>query len=694
MNPLFPSRENDKGPHRRARGLLGAALILLVLLVLCLAFFSGIMYHLVSRDASERIERGAIDRIIFSESPVYFDDERSVIGVFFEKTHRKYIRYGEIPPMFVKAIVSAEDRNFFSHPGFDPKAILRAMITNLRSGHIVQGGSTITQQTAKNVFRREKRSFYAKLKELFQALLLERRYSKEEILEMYVNQFFVTGFGRGLEIASQYFFDKEAADLDLVECAFIAGSVKSPNRYNPFTKKTSEGRQRAMRKAKERKDYVLSSMLEMKFITEDQFRKGLEMEVPFKEGKVTYRLNVILDYIREQLESGYFQAVLREQGIENIATSGIRIYTSINREIQEGALRSIRTHLPLLDVRLSGYHKEVLEERYRESSGETLTRVGNELPFPARITDIDADRDNPHLVVSWDKGGGIIDYEGMLPIGDAWFKGMKGGWAVFEKRHVPEFLKLFEVGDVVPVRFLEEDGDAAQPRLMLSMTPELEGGVVVLQSGMVRAMVGGFFDRFFNRAVDAKRQLGSIFKPIVYSAALQLKWNILDSLENTPDLYEFEGTSYVPKPDHSPASRRVSMLWAGVKSENLATVWLLYHLTDRLNAAEFREVVRLLGLERGAEEPYEQYVERIRDGFGVLVNRQALLEAAFEEAKRSVEPDLIFSGEEDVLKTVERIHFSPDIDNIELADTGKPGIYLLGFQRLQSLNVEMKQILR
>jgi len=116
--------------------------------------------------------------------------------------------------------------------------IARAFVANIRTGRVVQGGSTITQQTAKNIFKREKRSYHSKLKEMMQAFLLERRYTKEEILEMYANQFFVTGYGKGLWIAAQYFFGKDPRDLDLVEAAFIAGSLKGPNRYNPFIKKT------------------------------------------------------------------------------------------------------------------------------------------------------------------------------------------------------------------------------------------------------------------------------------------------------------------------------------------------------------------------------------------------------------------------------------------------------------------------
>jgi penicillin-binding protein 1A len=535
-----------------------------VILVVTGAF--AFLYVKLSGETKDRIQRGAIESIIFSESPVFYDDGETVIGVFFEKIHRRYIRYPNIPSQFVKAIVAAEDKNFFTHPGFDIRAMTRAMIANLRHRKVSQGGSTITQQTAKNVFERERRSYKAKIKELIQALLLEREYSKEEILEMYVNQFFVTGIGRGLKIAGQYFFDKEAEHLDLVECAFIAGSVKSPNHYNPFTKKTEAEKESAIRLANRRKDYVLGNMLALNFITREDYEKARAIEIPFKQGKLGYRLNVVLDYIREQLESEYFKEILQEQGIENIATSGIKIYTSINKDMQEGALRSMRRHLPLLNVKLAGYGSDGHKKRYLGAAEELASRSVSDLPFLCRISEIQNDRENPFLVVSWEDGGGVIDFEGLKPVGDAWLKGRLGNWAVFEKHHISDFFKNLRVGDLVPVQALDQAGDR---RLFLSEIPELEGGIIVVNKGMIKAMVGGFFDRFFNRATDAKRQLGSIFKPLVYAAALQLNWNTLDPLMNLPDLYTYQKTFYIPKPNHEPEAEKVSMAWAGINPRTL-----------------------------------------------------------------------------------------------------------------------------
>ncbi len=216
------------------------------------------LYVQVRQESAERIQKGAIDSIISSESPVYYDDGKTPIGVFFDNTHRKYVPYEDIPRIFIKALLATEDRHFYEHGGFHLSSLLRALYANLRAGKIVQGGSTITQQTAKNIFKWEDRTYLAKLKELVQARLLEHNYSKEEILEMYINQFFVAGLGKGLGIAATYYFDKDVKDLDLVESAFIAGSLNAPNRYNPFIQKTQAERDAALRLAEDSKERRLS----------------------------------------------------------------------------------------------------------------------------------------------------------------------------------------------------------------------------------------------------------------------------------------------------------------------------------------------------------------------------------------------------------------------------------------------------
>ena len=682
-----PKAQRGNRFGKKKREILLLLISLFFIMPLC---FIGYVYISVNHDAEIRIQKGIIEGVIASESPVYYDDGSTPVGVFFEKTHRKYICYNDIPKVFVKALIAAEDRNYFSHKGVDPRAVARAFLANLKAGKVVQGGSTLTQQTAKNIFRREKRSYSAKFKELIQAFLFERKYSKEEILEMYANQFFVTGYGKGIGIAAQYYFGKDVEDLNLVEAAFIAGSVKGPTRYNPFIKKTEVETNEARRLAKLRKDYVLKSMRDLNFITKARYEDAKEKEIPFKEGKITYRLNVILDYVREQLESEYFQKILHEQGVDNIAASGITVYTSINKDIQEAALLSLRSHLQVLDVGLNGYQVEQPADKQKELIETGLEKSTADLPFLSRITHININRKNACMVVSWDHGGGVIDYNGLKPVGEAWLNWKLGGRAGFGGKYVRMFLKNFHVGDLVYVQALKSKEDGNKTRLMLSNIPDLQGGIVVLQNGMIKAMVGGYFDRFFNRAVDAERQLGSIFKPIVYAAALQLKWNTLDPLLNVRDMFNFENTSYIPRPDHTPQSRKVSMVWAGAKSENLATVWLLYHLTDHLNRHEFRQVVDIVGLGRKRGESYLEYKTRIRDRYGVVVNNEALKEAAFEESKRDVESDIIFGGYEKMLKNLNRLKFNVDGKKLNSGEPWETLVRRLSFKRLQVINRKMK----
>ena len=672
--------------------------ICFILVFFSIFLYLAYLYRSVEQDISYRIKHGLFEEAMASESPVYYDDGKTLIGVFFKKTHRRYLHYDEIPKLFIKALIATEDQRFFEHHGFDIKAILRAFIANLKAGRIVEGGSTITQQLAKNIFGRRKRTYSAKLKELFQAILLEKRFSKEKILEMYCNQFFVTGYGKGLQIAARYFFDKDARELTLVEAAFIAGALHAPARYNPFIKKTEAERKRAILLAKRRKDYVLKRMFEMHFITKEQYLEAKKKPVPFKKGKITYALNVIMDYIKEQLESEYMKSILRKEGIENIATSGIRIYTSINKDIQKGALLALRKKLPLLDVKLRGYKPETEEE---------ISKIRNSLmkPLPQIATVTEVDKKKCLIKISLkDKKEGIIDEDGLKQIVTAWIKWKKGRQARYNKKYVSLFLKNIRKGDKVAVWPDQKEG-----RYTLTKIPKLEGAVVVLQNGMIKAMVGGYCNVFFNRAVDAKRQLGSIFKPFLFVSALKLKWNTLDELYDIRDLYRFEDTYYFPKPDHTPPSQKVSMAWAGVKSENLASVWLLYHLMDRLNMEEFEKVAAALGLAKRRWETYDEYAERIRDKYGILINKEILKEAAFSIAKKKVKPDIIFSGHEEVLNIIPRLHWSikeeildkelglyPEKikkltpEEIKEKEKIKKEILRYDFQRLYELNQEMK----
>ena len=283
--------------------------------------------------------------IIAQESPVYYRDGATRIGVFFDLEHRSYVPYDQIPKDFVHAIVAAEDGAFFEHSGVSFKHIVRASWQNLRAGTVVAGGSTLTQQTAKNLFYRPDRSMRSKWTELVNALRLEAHFSKEEILEFYANQFHVSANGRGLGIAARYFFDKDVSELSTKECAFIAGMVKAPSRYNPFVGATEERRAEARAKAENRTSYVLRRMEEDGYLTPDPRQVVEGAPLAFRRGTFQYARSVLLDEIQRRLEEPTFVELFERLDIENPSTAGIQIITTVDANAQREATWALWHHL-------------------------------------------------------------------------------------------------------------------------------------------------------------------------------------------------------------------------------------------------------------------------------------------------------------------------------------------------------------
>jgi len=606
--------------------------------VLCALYF----YFIIAQPGKD-FTRKAIMDALSRETPVYYDDGKNLIGVFFENEHRIYIKYQDIPKDFVNALVAAEDKNYFHHSGVDPLSILRAASVNLKSGRILQGGSTLTQQTAKNLFKRSGRTFEAKLIELAQALKLEAHFSKEDIIEFFTNQFYVTGTGRGLAIAAKYFFDKPVNQLNLLECAFIAGAVRAPNRYNPLVHANQEKRKVVFARAIERKNYVLRNMAKLSMITPSQYTELLQAPIPFKEGKVYFDLNVILDYIREELQSEKYQQILSDHGISNIATSGIKIYTFVNRELQQKSHLILRKHLSQLETSLSGYNRQIIQARYAHLDlPQVIEPKIGQFVF-GKVENKSEEGKDVEIFVRVGEAIGKVDQGGLKELASAYAKYKKGMWAESNPKDVKELLSQIKVNDLVYVYVRDKLPDGIF-LCDLAQKPKLEGGLLVSQCGKILAMGGGFENSYFNRAVDAKRQMGSIFKPLVYSAALQLGWNILDPLENRRDIFVFQNQFYFPRPDHESPYEKVSLAWAGAKSENVASVWLLYHLCDKLSFSQFKQIADLVDLSPRANEDYLAFQKRIRDSWGIRINERDLRESAFQAAKEELVADLIFEG--------------------------------------------------
>lgn len=628
------------------------------LVILLMLAGGGAFYWFIVLNPGEEIQQEYIRNLLAMESPVFYADGQKKIGVFFRDAHRQYIPYSEIPENFIKAIVAAEDNAFFRHHGVDLPGVIRALIANIKAGRVVQGGSTITQQTAKNLFKRKDRSIMSKLKELLFAIRLEYHYPKEKIIEFYANQFYVSGNGHGLGVAARYFFDKEAIELDSLESAFIAGCVKRPNYYNPFIKHDAAEEKLTIQRARQRADYVLDRMYKLDMIDVAEYRKQIKREIPFKKGQMVYSLNTLMDTVKEALATPEVKEALARNGIDNVATSGLRVITTVESELQDQTLYALRKELSRLDVRLRGYERRELQKEYEEISYEGDLELRPGAFLFGRVSAVKS-AGGPYVLVSFDKGDAVgrIDAAGLLPVVDSRKKWETQRWAEANAQDLPAFLGRLLPGDKVYVSIRDFDSLKNEYLLDLEKYPLLQGAALVMKNGAISSMAGGMENHFYNRAITARRPMGSVIKPLVYAAAMQLGWSSIDPLKNERDIFTFQGLPYFPRPDHISDQKHVSMSWAGTHSENLATVWLLSHLCDQLSPAQFKELVFYLDLDRGADESYESYKRKIMDEYGILVNQDALYNAAFKKAVTEIEADLVFSGRISEYERIKDLHY-------------------------------------
>lgn len=614
---------------------------------------TGYMYYeYVVVDPGPHLEPAHVRSIIAQESPIYYRDGVTRLGVFFEDEHRQYVSTEELPLAWQMGIVAAEDGAYWSHPGISLKHLVRAMRDNARAGRVVAGGSTLSQQTAKNLYYRPDRSLKSKGTELVNAMRLEAHYDKHQILTFYANQFHVSGNGRGLGIAARYFFDKSPGELAVEEAAFISGLVKAPSRYDPFLG-SEERRAGAREKAHDRTRYVLGRMtkealedltpprrqgeteaayqarLEQAAKIQERARQLLDedFELQFKRGTFRFDSSAVLDEVAARLAEPPFAAVLEQAGIEEPSTAGLKVITTLDPVAQRSAVYGLWHHLTEVGTELEKKTaKDFIVTGRMSYDPDRPLHVGQFLK--ARVVQL-MTQPKRHLKV--DLGGRecLVDRDGIIRVAAAIERGQKGSRSArvntAEVDAVAEALKVDSLV-WVSVKSIEEDRLTCD----LELRPELQGAVMVLQDGEIRAMVGGNDNRNFNRTT-ALRQMGSTWKPLVFHTALQLGWSPAAQLDNRRNVFPFSTTYYYPRPDHDPDDV-VSMSWAGVRSENLASVWLLYHLTDHLDGQAVAKLAASLGLARAEGEDEKAYRTRIQK-LGVLPTRGRLAEIDFLMAR-------------------------------------------------------------
>jgi penicillin-binding protein 1B len=271
---------------------------------------------------------------------VFFQElEPELIAGFFENTweDRTLRKLNEIPASLIHAVIAIEDERFYRHHGIDPRSIFRAFLTNLRSNEILQGGSTLTQQLVKNFFLNQKRTFTRKINEVIMALIIESRYDKQQILETYLNEIYWGQKGSvgifGIGKASQFYFDKEVKELTLGESALLAGIIQAPNHLDP---------RRNYKKAIERKNVVLRKMLDLRWISVEEYRSALAEKIQIREiPEGGHSAPFFADLVRQQLSANYPASVLN--------TEGLNIFTTLDVEIQKMADEKLKKNLNLLE---------------------------------------------------------------------------------------------------------------------------------------------------------------------------------------------------------------------------------------------------------------------------------------------------------------------------------------------------------
>ncbi len=498
-------------PKRRffRRFILAPFLVLMILgLMALIAAVGG--YQYISQDLPK------INSLMDYRPPiittVYAEDGRK-IGEFF-KERRIVIPLGEVPPLLVRAFIAAEDSRFFQHQGIDPFSILRAALKNLEAGTIKQGGSTITQQVTRSFLLTPERSYIRKIKEVILSYRIEKAFTKEEILFLYLNQIYLGHGAYGVQAAAENYFGKSVKELNLAECAVLAGLPQAPTRYSPF---------RHPEQARARQVYVLNRMVEEGFITREQADEALSVKLDIKPRRNIYveQVPYYTEHVRRYVEGKY--------GVDALYSQGLQIHTAVSIEFQKIAEQEVNKGLIEIDKR-QGYRgplKSITASEIDAFLQEQAADVESSPLLPGRITQAVVAQVNDQartVAVRIGKDSGILTLADM-----AWARKPNPDLAHYEAK-IRQPGTALKPGDVILVKIKDSRKNLQDPwHVSLEQEPLVQGAMLCLETetGLVKAMVGGrdFNETQFNRAIQSRRQPGSSFKPIIYAAALDRKFS-------------------------------------------------------------------------------------------------------------------------------------------------------------------------
>ncbi|WP_160288626.1 penicillin-binding protein 1A [Pseudomonas knackmussii] len=522
----------------------------------CVAIFCGVLLSLSGAYLYLSPNLPSVDalRNVQLQIPlrVYSSDNKLIAE--FGEMRRTPIRFADIPPDFIHALLSAEDDNFANHYGVDVKSLMRAAAQLLTTGHIQTGGSTITMQVAKNYFLTNERSFSRKITEILLALQIERELTKDEILELYINKIYLGNRAYGIEAAAQVYYGKSIKELSLAQMAMIAGLPKAPSRYNPLAN---------VARSMERRNWILERMNKLGFIDQARYQAAIAEPVAASYHVPSPELNApyIAEMARAEMVGRYGS---------NAYTEGYRVYTTVHSDLQSNANDALRDGLQEYDQR-HGYRGPEARlpgksmDAWRQAIAQQRPLGGLE---PAIVTRVEKSgvmvllRDGKDETISWDNmkwARPFLSSNSMGPV----------------PRQPSDVL---QAGDVIRVQ-RRDDGS-----LRLTQVPAAQSALVSLnpRNGAIMALVGGFsFEQSsYNRAAQAKRQPGSSFKPFIYSCALDNGFTAASLVNDAPIVFvdEYLDKVWRPKNDTNTFLGPIPLREALYKSRNMVSIRVLQSL--------------------------------------------------------------------------------------------------------------------
>ena len=503
-----------------------------------------------------------------------YSAEGTLIGEFGEE-RRAIVAIGDVPEIMKRAILAAEDERFYQHTGVDYQGVIRAAYSNLTSGGKSQGASTITMQVARNFFLSREKTLTRKLYEALLAFKIEASLSKDEILQIYINQIYLGQRAYGFAAAAQIYFGKALKDISLPEAAMLAGLPKAPSSFNPVVNP---------KRAKQRQLYVLRRMHELGHIADAQFAEAQKAQLAVKHQTNEFALRA--EYVAEMVRQMLF-----ERFGDEVYAKGYRIYTTITRADQEAAYAALRRGVLDYDKRHGyrgpeGYVEMPAQGQADEDMEESLSEVSDSDDLYVAVV-LDA---SPKLVRAYRRGGEIISIAG---------EGLKFAQKMLDEKAAPN--KKIRRGALIRIQKDEKQN------WQIVQLPEAEAALVAVSpgDGSVRALVGGFdFNRNkFNHVTQAWRQPGSSFKPFIYSAALEKGFTPATIVNDAPvvvDAAQTGGQTWEPHNYDNKYEGPMRLRTGLAKSKNMVSIRVL----QAIGTQYAQDYVTRFGFEADKHPPY------------------------------------------------------------------------------------------